>query len=101
MPGAEVLARCDALAQFSEEPGCLTRTFLSPPMRPVHECLREWMAAAGGKLHPPIAYHIEHRGLLGKLYRMMHGQGIDRHTEAQTLRSLCRRTEHDVRCRQQ
>ncbi len=26
----EVLARCDALAGFSEEPGRLTRTFLRP-----------------------------------------------------------------------
>jgi allantoate deiminase len=44
---AEVLARCDALARFSEAPGWLTRTFLRPPVRQVHECLTNWMRAAG------------------------------------------------------
>lgn len=43
----EILQRCDLLARFSEEPGRLTRTFLSPPMHGVHQCLREWMTAAG------------------------------------------------------
>ena len=43
----EVLARCDVLARFSETPGCLTRTFLSEPMRHVHAALGEWMRDAG------------------------------------------------------
>ncbi len=41
-----VLQRCDVLAQCSEEPGRLTRTFLCPAMRQVHELLREWMCDA-------------------------------------------------------
>jgi allantoate deiminase len=43
----EVLERCDILAKCSEEPGKLTRTFLSPPMRDVHNRLRSWMTDAG------------------------------------------------------
>ena len=43
----EVLARCEALALESEHPGRLTRTFLSPPMRRVHQHLSGWMAEAG------------------------------------------------------
>jgi allantoate deiminase len=43
----EVLARCDALGQISDEPGCLTRTFLSPATQQVHELLGTWMRNAG------------------------------------------------------
>jgi allantoate deiminase len=42
----EVLARCDALGQISDEPGCLTRLFLSPATRRVHELLGGWMREA-------------------------------------------------------
>lgn len=42
-----VLERCDILAQFTEEPGRVTRTFLCPAIRPVHECLTDWMRSAG------------------------------------------------------
>ena len=31
-----VLARCDVVATFSEQPGRITRTFLSEPMRRLH-----------------------------------------------------------------
>src|SRR5438309_11106593 len=43
----EILARCEQLAQFSEIPNGIQRTFLSEPMRPCHSLLREWMQAAG------------------------------------------------------
>src|SRR5947199_124981 len=43
----EVVERCRALAQCSEEPGFTTRTFLSEPMREVHARLRGWMEQAG------------------------------------------------------
>jgi allantoate deiminase len=43
----QVLARCDELARFSESAACLTRRFLTPPMRQVHECLARWMHEAG------------------------------------------------------
>src|SRR4051812_17429207 len=41
------LERCDVLAGFTEKPGRITRTFLSPPMRDVHRAAGEWMSAAG------------------------------------------------------
>lgn len=43
----EALRRCDLLAECSETPGEITRTFLRPPMRRVHAYLHEWMSAAG------------------------------------------------------
>jgi allantoate deiminase len=43
----DVLARCDVLARYSEEPGRLTRTFLRPPVRDVHAHLTRWMTDAG------------------------------------------------------
>src|SRR5438876_6640574 len=59
---AEVLDRCEALARFSEEPGRLTRTFLRPPVRDVHERLTAWMREAG------LAVRIDAIGnLIGRL----------------------------------
>lgn len=43
----EIIVRCKAIAEFSEQPGCTTRTFLSPPMREVHRTLRSWMESLG------------------------------------------------------
>jgi allantoate deiminase len=48
---AAVLRRCDQVAQFTEEPGRITRTFLSPPMKPLHQRLEAWMCAAGMRVH--------------------------------------------------
>jgi allantoate deiminase len=42
-----VIERCRELAQFTEEPGHITRTYLSPPMRDVHARLSRWLTAAG------------------------------------------------------
>ena len=44
---SELMARCDALAAFSETESGLTRTFLSKPMHDVHASLCAWMNAAG------------------------------------------------------
>ena len=43
----KIIARCRRLAECSEEPGYITRTFLSPPMRDVHALLRAWMEQSG------------------------------------------------------
>ncbi|CAN5858691.1 allantoate amidohydrolase [soil metagenome] len=43
----KVMERCDTLAQFSEDEGALTRTFLSEPVHGVHEQVRSWLEAAG------------------------------------------------------
>ena len=42
-----VIRRCRSLATYSEEPGFTTRTFLSHPMRNVHDDLSAWMSQAG------------------------------------------------------
>jgi allantoate deiminase len=43
----DVIDRCQSLAGCTEEPGFITRTFLSEPMREVHTRLRGWMERAG------------------------------------------------------
>lgn len=45
--GEEIIARCRQIANFTEIPGEITRTFLSPPMRGVHQLASKWMEAAG------------------------------------------------------
>ena len=47
MPAHSIVERCRALAAMSESPTGVLRTFLSPPMRAVHQRLRQWMEAAG------------------------------------------------------
>ena len=39
----EVIARCLKLASFTEIPGSVRRTFLSPPMRDCHQEIIKWM----------------------------------------------------------
>ncbi len=46
-----IMQRCETLAQFTETPGFLTRTFLSPPMRDVHQMMQAWMEQAGMLVH--------------------------------------------------
>src|SRR5262245_60397155 len=43
----EVLARCDALANFSEETNSLRRTLLSPPMHNCHASIAAWLKPLG------------------------------------------------------
>jgi allantoate deiminase len=43
----KVIRWCRLLAECSETPGAITRTFLSAPMREVHARLSAWMARAG------------------------------------------------------
>ena len=57
-----VIARCRALAEYSEEPGFITRTFLSEPMRAVHGCLRSWMERAG------MTVTVDHAGNMRGVY---------------------------------
>src|SRR5271163_1072876 len=42
-----VIARCRYLAQFTEEPGQIKRTYLSPAMRDCMQTVQGWMEAAG------------------------------------------------------
>ena len=48
----KVIARCRYLAQFSEEPGQIKRTFLSPAMRDCMQAVQGWMEAAGMQVRP-------------------------------------------------
>src|ERR1700722_434316 len=43
----KVIGRCRYLAQFSEEPGQIKRTFLSPAMRDCMHAVQGWMKTAG------------------------------------------------------
>ena len=45
--GTRIFDRCDALAACSEEPGALTRVFLSPEQRIAGELVLGWMREAG------------------------------------------------------
>jgi allantoate deiminase len=42
-----VMARCDELARFTEEPGRLTRRFATPALREAGEAVAGWMREAG------------------------------------------------------
>jgi allantoate deiminase len=46
-PAFQIIERCRKLSAHSEEPGFITRTFLSDAMRGVHADLRTWMQHAG------------------------------------------------------
>src|SRR5258708_26282784 len=61
--GQEVVDRCRQLATYTEEPGHITRTFLSEPMHCVHADLRAWMEEAGMNVHVDTAGNM--RGYYG------------------------------------
>ena len=54
----QVIDACDAIAQFTETPGKLTRTYLSPPFHDVHEFLRTWMRRLGMTSHVDAAGNL-------------------------------------------
>lgn len=62
MTGAEILARCQTLARFTETPGVTTRTFLCPAMHHAHRTLRQWMEEAS------LAVTVDAAGNLRGLY---------------------------------
>jgi allantoate deiminase len=62
----EVIRRCRLLAECSDEPGCTTRTFLSPVMRVVHSDLAAWMVDLG------MIVRVDHAGNLRGVYAASH-----------------------------
>jgi allantoate deiminase len=58
----EAVRCCRSLAEYSEEPGVTTRTFLSAPMRDVHAHLTRWMERSG------MSVGIDHAGNLRGVY---------------------------------
>jgi allantoate deiminase len=59
---ADVIARCQMLARFSEDATSLRRTFLSPPMRDCHNAIAEWLQPLG------VATAIDAAGNLRAVY---------------------------------
>jgi allantoate deiminase len=58
----DIIDRCRLLAEATEEPGFITRTFLSPPMHQVHDHVRGWMKQAG------MTAAIDHAGNIRGVY---------------------------------
>src|SRR3954462_1556 len=56
--GHEVIELCRQLATYTEEPGWITRTFLSEPMHCVHSELQAWMEQAGMVVHVDAAGNL-------------------------------------------
>ena len=75
----EIIARCQAIAELSEQPGCTTRTFLSPPMREVHRLLRVWMERLGMSVSVDSAGNLRgyHEGLHTDAPRLLIGSHLD------------------------
>ena len=76
---AEVLARCDEVASYSEEPDKITRTFLSEPMRRLHERLTQWMEEAGLSVRLDAAGNLigRYEGLRPELPVLAIGSHLD------------------------
>jgi allantoate deiminase len=51
----QTVERCRVLANYTEEPGWTTRTYLSKPMHDVHRALTEWLSPCGCKLRVDAA----------------------------------------------
>ena len=73
----KVIARCRHLAQFTEEPGQIRRTFLSPAMRDCMHAVQGWMKAAGMTAETDAAGNLRGRyaGTTGT--RLMIGSHLD------------------------
>jgi len=79
MTGAAVIQRCKQLARFSEDPGRITRRFLSPPMRDVHKTLSGWMEQLGMQVRVDAAGNVrgEYEGREGSAARLLIGSHVD------------------------
>ena len=75
MDGQEIIRRCRLLAQQTEEPGHITRTYLSPPMHEVHKIVRCWMEEAGLTARVDAVGNL--RGVYGDGPRLMIASHLD------------------------
>src|SRR5208283_3646864 len=75
LDGQEIIRRCCLLAQQTEEPGHITRTYLSPPMHEVHRLVRCWMEDAGLATHVDAVGNL--RGVYGDGPRLMIASHLD------------------------
>jgi allantoate deiminase len=77
MQAEQVISRCRFLGQFSEEPGQIKRTFLSPAMR---DCMREvqgWMEALGMQVKMDAAGNLRGRYAGASNTSLMIGSHLD------------------------
>jgi allantoate deiminase len=74
-----VIERCRLLAEFTEEPGFTTRTFLSKPMHAVHETLSQWLRDAGCEVAVDAAGNLRgcHRSQNPLARRLYIGSHLD------------------------
>src|ERR1700747_399865 len=75
----EIIARCRAIAELTEQPGCTTRTFLSRPMQEVHRILQAWMESLGMSSSVDSAgnLHGHYQGLHQDAPRLLIGSHLD------------------------
>jgi len=69
------IERCRWIASRTEHDGCITRTFLSPPMRDVHDHLRAWMEELGMSVRVDPAGNL--RGTTGPGPAVIIGSHLD------------------------
>ena len=73
----KVIARCRYLAQFTEEPGQIKRTFLSPAMRECMQAVQGWMEAAGMQVVTDAAGNLRGRYPGSSSTSLMIGSHLD------------------------
>jgi allantoate deiminase len=74
-----VIDGCLAIATFSETPDAITRTYLAPPTRQVHDLLHSWMDRLGLDSWVDAAGNLRglHRGRKTEAPRLLIGSHID------------------------
>jgi allantoate deiminase len=75
----EVLARCESLARFTEDPPRICRTFLSAPMRDCYRQVERWMCALGLEVCTDAAGNLRgvYPGAEGPKRRVILGSHLD------------------------
>ena len=75
----EVLARCESLARFTEDPPRICRTFLSAPMRDCYRQVERWMCALGLEVRTDAAGNLRgvYPGAEGPKRRVILGSHLD------------------------
>jgi allantoate deiminase len=75
----KVLARCQALARFSEDNAGIRRTFLSPPMRECYREVSQWLAALGVSARVDAAGNLRgvYPGATSAAPRLLIGSHLD------------------------
>jgi allantoate deiminase len=77
--GESIIGRCREIAAWTDVPGEITRTFLSPSMRGVHALLRGWMERAGMSVEVDAAGNLRglSPGLAADAPRLIVGSHLD------------------------